>query len=341
MGVGLTRPKARVAGIDAAGVVEAAGANVRGLVNGGDVLGFFRGAFAEYACAAADLVVPKPAGLTFEQAAAVPIAATTALRGIRDVGEVTAGQRVLVNGAGGGVGSYAVQIAAALGAEVTGVCRTRNAGLVCSIGAAHVIDYTTGDFTGGRARYEVILDNVSSLPLSRLRRALTPKGILVLSGGGSPGHVFGPVAGIVRAVVANAFVSQRLRPLPSRQNREELLAVTRLIEGMCGRREAPAAIRPRAERPDLCVIKVRAGTTACRADKAGTGAYCHCASPTHCDRHQQCCADVARDAAGPAARIPRAGTSGPSPAILVERRMEVSPRAAVQQHQHPEEGERP
>ena len=230
MGVGLTRPKARVAGVNAAGVVEAAGANVRGLANGDEVLGFCRGAFAEYACAAADLVVPKPPGLTFEQAAAVPIAATTALRGIRDVGEVTAGQRVLVNGAGGGVGTYAVQIAAALGAEVTGVCSTRNAELVRSIGAAHVIDYTREDFTDGRTRYDVILDNVSSLPLTRLRRALTPKGTLVLNGGGSPGHVFGPVAGLLRAVVAGAFVSQRLRPLPSRQNRDELLAVTGLIE---------------------------------------------------------------------------------------------------------------
>ena len=230
MGVGLTKPKARVAGIDAAGVVEAAGANVRGLRNGDEVLGFCRGAFAEYACAAADMVVPKPASLTFEQAAAVPIAATTALRGIRDVGEVTAGQRVLVNGAGGGVGTYAVQIAAALGAEVTGVCSTRNVGLVRSIGAAHVVDYTTEDFTDGRTHYDVILDNVSSLPLTRLRGALTPKGTLVLNGGGSPGHVFGPVAGIVRAVVANAFVSQRLRPLLSRQNREELLAVTGLIQ---------------------------------------------------------------------------------------------------------------
>jgi NADPH:quinone reductase-like Zn-dependent oxidoreductase len=230
MGVGLTRPKARVAGIDAAGVVEAAGANVRGLRNGDQVLGFCRGAFAEYACAAADLVVPKPAGLTFEQAAAVPIAATTALRGIRDAGEVQAGQRVLVNGAGGGVGTYAVQIAAALGAEVTGVCSARNAELVRSIGAAHVIDYSTEDFTGGRTRYDVILDNVSSLPLSRLRGALTPKGILVLNGGGSPGHVLGPVAGMLRAVVANAFVAQRLRPLPARQNRAELLAVTGLIE---------------------------------------------------------------------------------------------------------------
>jgi NADPH:quinone reductase-like Zn-dependent oxidoreductase len=229
-GVGLRKPKARVAGVDAAGRVEAVGANVRGLRIGEEVLGFCRGAFAEYACAAADLVVPKPAGLTFEQAAAVPIAATTALRGISDVGEVKAGQQVLVNGAGGGVGTYAVQIAAALGAEVTGVCSTRNAELVRSIGAAHVVDYTTEDFTDGRIRYDMILDNVSSLPLTRLRGVLTPKGILVLNGGGSPGHVFGPVAGILRAVVANAFVSQRLRPLPSRQNQAELLAVTGLIE---------------------------------------------------------------------------------------------------------------
>ena len=230
MGVGLTKPKARVAGIDAAGVVETAGANVRGLRNGEEVLGFCRGAFAEYACAAADMVVPKPAKLSFEQAAAVPVAATTALRGIRDVGQVKAGQQVLVNGAGGGVGTYAVQIAAALGAEVTGVCSTRNVELVRSLGAAHVVDYTREDFTDGRSQYDVILDNVSDLPLNRLRRALVPKGILVLNGGGSPGHVFGPVAGILRAVVANAFVSQRLRPLPSRQNQAELLAVTGLIE---------------------------------------------------------------------------------------------------------------
>jgi NADPH:quinone reductase-like Zn-dependent oxidoreductase len=149
MGVGLTRPKARVAGVDAAGVVEAAGPDVRGLRSGDEVLGFCRGAFAQYACAAADMVETKPAGITFEKAAAIHISATTALRGIRDVGEVKAGQRVLVNGAGGGVGTYAVQIAAALGAEVTGVCSTRNIELVRSIGAAHVIDYTKEDFTGG------------------------------------------------------------------------------------------------------------------------------------------------------------------------------------------------
>jgi NADPH:quinone reductase-like Zn-dependent oxidoreductase len=229
-GVGLTRPKARVAGVDAAGRVEAVGANVRGLRHGDEVLGFCPGAFAEYALAEADKVVPKPVSLTFEQAAAVPMAGATALRGIRDVGAVRAGHRVLVNGAAGGVGTYAVQIAAALGAEVTGVCSTRNAGLVRSIGAAHVVDYTTQDFTGGRARYDVILDNVGNRPLSRLRRALTPAGTLVLNGGGSPGHVLGPVAGILRAAVVNALVRERLRLLPHEQKREQLLTLTGLID---------------------------------------------------------------------------------------------------------------
>ncbi|MGH2596452.1 MAG: NAD(P)-dependent alcohol dehydrogenase [Actinomycetota bacterium] len=230
MGVGLTKPKARVAGVDGAGVVDAVGANVRELRPSDEVLGRFRGAFAEYACAAEDKVVPKPASLTFEQAAAIPIAATTALRGIRDVGEVKAGQRVLVNGAGGGVGTFAVQIAAALGAEVTGVCSTGNVELVRSIGAAHVIDYTVEDFTDGQIRYDVILDNVSGLPLTRLRGVLTPRGILVLNGGGSPGHVFGPITGLLKAVVVNLFVSQRLRPLPSKQDRQQLLDVTGLID---------------------------------------------------------------------------------------------------------------
>jgi NADPH:quinone reductase-like Zn-dependent oxidoreductase len=228
--VGLTKPKARVAGIDAAGRVEAVGANVRGLRRGDEVLGFCRGAFAEYARAEADKVVPKPVSLTFEQAAAVPMAGATALRGIRDTGAVRAGHRVLVNGAAGGVGTYAVQIAAALGAEITGVCSTRNVGLVRSIGAAHVVDYTTEDFTDGRTRYDVILDNVGNRPLSRLRRALTPGGTLVLNGGGAPGHVFGPVAGILRAVVVNGFVRERLRLIPHEQEREQLLTLTGLIE---------------------------------------------------------------------------------------------------------------
>ena len=175
--------------------------------------------------------MPKPASLTFEQAAALPIAATTALRGIRDVGAVKSGQRVLVNGASGGVGSFAVQIAAAIGAEVTGVCSTGNVELVRSLGAAHVIDYTDGGLhRRARSRYDVILDNVSSLPLTRLRRVLTPTGTLVLNGGGTPGHVFGPIGTLLKAVVVNVFVSQRLRPLPSKTDRQELLDVTGLIE---------------------------------------------------------------------------------------------------------------
>ena len=230
MGIGLTKPKIPVVGTDAAGVVEAVGADVRGLQPGDEVFGFVRGAFAEYACAAQDKVVPKPASLTFEQAAALPIAATTALRGIRDVGAVKSGQRVLVNGASGGVGSFAVQVAVSIGAEVTGVCSTGNVELVRSLGAGHVIDYTNEDFTDGDIKYDVILDNVSGLPLTRLRGVLTKEGTLVLNGGGTPGHVFGPIGTLLKAVVVNVFVSQRLRPLPSKTDRQELLDVTALIE---------------------------------------------------------------------------------------------------------------
>jgi NADPH:quinone reductase-like Zn-dependent oxidoreductase len=228
--VGLRKPKARVAGVDAAGRVEAVGANVRGLRPGDEVLGFCQGAFAQYASTQADKLVPKPGRLRFEQAAAVPMAGTTALRGIRDVGAVKAGHRVLVNGAAGGVGTYAVQIATALGAEVTGVCSTRNVDLVRSIGAAHVVDYTTEDFTDGRAHFDVILDNVCNRPLGRLRRTLTPTGILVLNGGGSPGHVLGPVGSILRAVVVNRFVRERLRLVPHEQKSDQLLTLTGLIE---------------------------------------------------------------------------------------------------------------
>jgi NADPH:quinone reductase-like Zn-dependent oxidoreductase len=229
--VGLTKPKPPVAGVDGAGVVEAVGANVRDVRAGDEVLGRFEGSLAEYARAEADLVVPKPARLTFEQAAAVTMAGQTALRAIRDVGQVRAGHRVLINGAAGGVGSFAVQIATALGAEVTGVCSTRNIELVRSIGAAHVIDYTQEDFTDGRVHYDVIQDSVGNQPLSRLRRALTPTGTLVSNAGGGPeGRVFGPIGGILRLLAVNVVVRQRLRPLPDKWNREHLLAVTALIE---------------------------------------------------------------------------------------------------------------
>ena len=229
-GVGLTKPKARVAGVDAAGRVEAVGANVRGLRPGDEVLGFCSANAPEHACAKADQVVPKPARLTFEQAAAVPMAALTALQGLRDVGQVRAGHRVLVNGAAGGIGTYAVQIATALGAEVTGVCSTGNVELVRSLGAAHVVDYTAEDFTDRRGHYDVILDNVGNRPLRRLRRALTPAGTLVLNGGGSPGHVIGAVGPFVRAVVVNVAVRQRLRPFLAKPKRADLLTLTELIE---------------------------------------------------------------------------------------------------------------
>ena len=229
-GVGLTRPKQRIAGADGAGRVERVGSNVTELRPGDEVLGWFDGSFAEYARAPVGRVVPKPARLSFEEAAAVPMAGETALRAIRDVGQVQPGSRVLVNGAAGGVGHLAVQIASALGAEVTGVCSTRNVELVRSLGAAHVVDYTSTDFTDGRQRYDVVLDNVGNQKLRRLRRALTPTGTLVYNAGGAPGRVFGPIGSVLRVVVANGVVSQRFRPLPSDWTREHLLAVTDLVE---------------------------------------------------------------------------------------------------------------
>lgn len=229
-GIGLRRPSARVAGVDAAGEVTAVGRNVRDLRPGDEVLGLCAGSLAEYARAKAEEVVPKPARLSVEQAGAVPMAALTALQGLRDAGRVRAGQRVLITGAAGGVGSFAVQIAVALGAEVTGVCRTANVELVRSLGATHVIDYTAEDFTDGRARYDVILDNVGNHPLGRLRRALTPTGTLLPNGGGSPGHVIGAIAPMARAAVTDRFTRQRLRPFLAKPNQADLRAITRLID---------------------------------------------------------------------------------------------------------------
>jgi NADPH:quinone reductase-like Zn-dependent oxidoreductase len=228
-GIGLTRPKARVAGVDTSGLVVAVGANVRGLGEGDAVFGFARGAFAEHAIADAALVVPMPEGLSFEQAAALPMAAVTALHGIRDAGRVQPGQRVLVNGAAGGVGTCAVQIAAALGAEVTGVCSTGNVELVASLGAAHVVDHTKADFTDATHPFDVILDNVGNRPLGRLRRALTPAGTLVLNGGGSPGTVVGAMGSVLWAAVIDRFVGQRIAFLPTSWGRDDLLAVSRLV----------------------------------------------------------------------------------------------------------------
>ena len=229
-GVGLTKPKARIAGVDVAGRILDVGADVHGLRPGDEIFGFARGAFAEYAIADAALVIPKPAGLSFEQAAAIPMAAVTALHAIRDRGHVQPGQRVLVNGAAGGVGTFAVQIAAALGAEVTGVCSARNTDMVRNIGATHVIDYGSEDFTDGTQQYDVILDNVGNRSLRDLRRAATPTGIVIVNGGGSPGHIIGAVGSILRAAIVNLFVHQQLTMVPTSWSRDDLLAVTEMVD---------------------------------------------------------------------------------------------------------------
>lgn len=228
-GVGLTKPKARIAGVDVAGRVEAVGTEVRGIRIGDEVFGFARGSFAEYAAADAARLAPKPAGLSFEQAAALPMAAVTALHAIRDRGHVRSGQRVLVNGAAGGVGICAVQIASALGAEVTGVCSARNAELVRTNGAAHVIDYGSADFADGTTRYDVILDNVGNRTIRDLRRAATRTGLILLNGGGSPGHLIGAVGGILRAAVVNLFVPQQITFVPTTQGATDLSDVAELV----------------------------------------------------------------------------------------------------------------
>lgn len=226
-GYGLRRPKNPVPGIDVAGVVDAVGKDVTRLRPGDEVLGWCRGAYAEYACAAEDHFVPKPANITFEQAAAVPIAATTALQGLRDKGQLRPGQTVLVIGASGGVGTFAVQIAKALGADVTGVCSTRNVEMVRSIGADHVIDYTREDFIGGEKRYDLIFQLAGTRSPSDCRRTLTRKGTLVLCSG--DGRLSG-IDRIVTAMVSSPLVSQRLVTWVSTINSRDLLTLTGLIE---------------------------------------------------------------------------------------------------------------
>jgi NADPH:quinone reductase-like Zn-dependent oxidoreductase len=230
---GLRKPKNAVRGTDVAGTVEAVGAGVRRLRPGEEVFGWcggLGGAFAEYASVSADALAPKPDNLTFEQAAAVPMAGLVALQALRDHGNVRAGQRVLINGASGGIGTFAVQIAKALGAEATGVCSTRNVDLVRSIGADHVIDYTREDFTRMDRRYDFVLDNVANRSLSDLRRALTPTGTLVPNGGGFDNHWFASGGRVIGAHVLNRFVSHRLRPFLVSPKSEDLIALKELIE---------------------------------------------------------------------------------------------------------------
>jgi NADPH:quinone reductase-like Zn-dependent oxidoreductase len=230
---GPRKPKNSVRGTDVAGTVEAVGTGVTRLQPGDEVFGWcsgLGGAFAEFAAASEDALVPKPANLSFEQAAAVPMAGLVALQALRDHGNVRAGQKVLINGASGGIGTFAVQIAKALDAEVTGVCSTKNVKMVRSIGADHVIDYTLEDFTQEDQRYDFILDNVANHSLSDLRRALTPKGTLVPNGGGFDNHWFAGGGRVIGAHVLNRFVSHRLRPFLVSPKLEDLVVLKELIE---------------------------------------------------------------------------------------------------------------
>jgi NADPH:quinone reductase-like Zn-dependent oxidoreductase len=227
MGTGLSKPKNPVPGTDIAGTVEAVGTQVHGLRPGDEVFGWCTGAFAEYARAPQDQLVKKPANLTFEQAAAVGVSASTALQLLRDDANVQPGQKVLINGASGGVGTFAVQIAKAFGAEVTGVCSTKNLELVRSIGADHVIDYTQEDFRDGADRYDVILDNVGDRSMADTRRALTQNGTLLSNGGG---HAAGKLGRVIRGFLASLIVRQQARPSVKTQNRSDLIALKELVE---------------------------------------------------------------------------------------------------------------
>ena len=224
------KPKGRVPGTDVAGTIEAVGSGVTGLRPGDEVFGWCTGAFAEYASAPADHFVPKPANLTFEQAAAVGVSASTALQLLRDQGKVKPGQKVLINGASGGIGTFAVQVAKAFGAEVTGVCSTRNVEMVRSIGADHVIDYTRQDFTRNGHLFDFILDNVANHSLSDTRRVLTPSGKLQSNNGTSGGRWFGTIGTVLKSATVSMFERRQLGPAIKFANRADLLVLKELIE---------------------------------------------------------------------------------------------------------------
>jgi NADPH:quinone reductase-like Zn-dependent oxidoreductase len=261
MGFGLRAPKGRVRGNDVAGTVEAVGGNVSEFRPGDEVFGACEGAgngsFAEYACARVDRLAAKPANISFEQAAAVPVSGCTALKAVRDKAAVRAGQWVVIIGAGGGVGSFAVQLAKALDAEVTGVCSAAKADLVRSIGADHVIDYTREDFADGRRRYDVIIDTAGNRPLSLLRRALTPRGTLVIVGGEAAGKWLMGLDRQLRALVLSPFGGQKLRSLISLVRKDDLQELAALVEAG---KITPAVSRtyPLSEAPEA-IRDLRAG----------------------------------------------------------------------------------
>jgi NADPH:quinone reductase-like Zn-dependent oxidoreductase len=228
--LGLRKPKVRVRGMDVAGTVEAVGTQVTRFQPGDAVFGWCDGAFAEYACAPQDQLAAKPANLSFEQAAAVPTSAFAALQGLRDSGQVQPGQTVLIIGAAGAVGLFAVQLAKAFGAQVTGVCSTPQVELVRSLGADEVIDYTRADITDGSRQWDLILDTAGHRSLSQLRRALTPKGTLVIVGSEGRGRWLGGFDRSLRAPVLSRFVGQRLRMLASKPSQDDLVVLGELIE---------------------------------------------------------------------------------------------------------------
>ncbi|HEY3763954.1 MAG TPA: NAD(P)-dependent alcohol dehydrogenase [Gaiellales bacterium] len=227
---GLRAPRQHVPGMDAAGVVEAVGKDVTGFQPGDEVYGSCAGAFARYARARPQKIAPKPANLTFAQAAAVPVSACAALQALRDRGRVQPGQTVLVIGAGGGVGTFAVQLAKGFGAHVTGVCSTAKVDLVRSLGADEVVDHTQNDFAQTRRRHDLILDIAGNASLRRLRAALAPRGTLVIVGGEGGGRVAGGIDRQLRAQVLSPFVGQRLGTFIAGVSHADLLVLTGLIE---------------------------------------------------------------------------------------------------------------
>ncbi len=229
-GYGLRAPKNPVLGMDLAGVVEAVGKDVTRFKPGDEVFGIGKGTYAEYASALERKLAPKPANLTFEQAAVVPISGSTALQAVRDHAKVQAGHKVLITGASGGVGSYAVQLAKVFGAHVTGVASTTKVDLVRSLGADEVLDYTHEDFAAGGPRFDVILDIGGNAALSRLRRSLVPKGTLLIVGGETDGRWLGGFGRTIRALMLSPLVGHSLRNMLNSENHEDLLALTELIE---------------------------------------------------------------------------------------------------------------
>jgi NADPH:quinone reductase-like Zn-dependent oxidoreductase len=227
---GLRKPKVTKLGADVAGQVEAIGRNITQFKPGDQVFGICKGAFAEYACAPESALVMKPDNVTLELAACVPIAGFTALQGLRNKGGVQHGQNVLINGASGGVGTFAVQIAKSFGADVTGVCSTRNIDMVRSIGADRVIDYTREDFTKSGQRYDVFFDCIGQHSLSVCRRVLNPKGIYVGAGGPSDRWMIGPIARLIKSLVLSAFGSQQLGGVLAKANKEDLTILREFIQ---------------------------------------------------------------------------------------------------------------